>query len=211
MRNIESLSCDVSNGMVYVYDQDGNMVDTYSYPDIENAYSTGRGIVIETESMVYTYSLRGDYLKLTGSRFRSGGRKPPPDDLIAKVSNRTEEDCGSSSGYIPSRSYGGGGSPGCWFAFIIFAILYCVICQKGCSHDDGGHTGARKHIKEFIAEQNACRLVAITGTKKGGDVAIAGNNGYACTAKCPSSLTKALKEIHDSGTRITDVCLTDKG
>ena len=217
MRNIESLSCDVSNGMVYVYDQDGNMVDTYSYPDIENAYSTGRGIVIETESMVYTYTLHGDYLKLSGSRFRSGGRKPPSDDLIAKVSNRTEEHV-SSSGYTPSRSYGGGGggSPGCWFAFIIFAILYCVIYQKGCSHNDGDRPPAvkkeyngREYIRECIAGWNSCRLVAIT--KNGGNVAVAGKNSCAACGAYPKKLWDALYELSNDGHRITDVCLTDKG
>lgn len=73
------------------------------------------------------------------------------------------------------------------------------------------NAGSREYIRKFIAEQNACRLVAITSTKSGGDVAISGDNGYACTTACPSELKKALKEINDSGRKITDVCLTDKG
>ena len=223
MRDVESVSCDVVNNTVYIYDQNGNTVNVLSIPGLENAYSTGRCIIAETETMSYTYKVRRDgSLGLPGIRGRVRAPDPPSDDLIAKVSNRTEDDCGSSRGYTPSRSYGGGGngSPGCWFAFIIFAILYCVIYQKGCSNVDGDrrtvaarheHTGARKDLKEFIAKHDACRIVAITKTKKGGDVAIVGDNGYAYTAKCPSGLKKALKEIRDEGHRITDVCLTDKG
>lgn len=218
MRNIESLSCDVSNGMVYVYDQDGNMVDTYSYPDIENAYSTGRGIVIETESMVYTYSLHGNYLKCVGSRFRNSRPKPPPHDLIAKVSNRTEQYRDTSSDYTPSRSYGGGnGSPGCWFTFIIFAILYCVIYQKGCSHTKSDRPTpvvkkeyqGREYIRECIKGWNSCRLVAIT--KNGGNIAVAGKNSCAACGAYPNQFWKAIEEISNAGRRITDVGLTDKG
>lgn len=223
MRDVESVSCDVVNDTVYIYDQNGNTVNILSIPGLENAYSTGRCIIAETETMSYTYKVRRDgSLGLPGIRGRVRAPDPPSDDLIAKVSNRTEDDCGSSRGYTPSRSYGGGGngSPGCWFAFIIFAILYCVIYQKGCSNVDSDrrtvaarheHTGVRKDLKEFIAKHDACRIVAITKTKKGGDVAIVGDNGYAYTAKCPSGLKKALKEIRDEGHKITDVCLTDKG
>ena len=220
MRNIESLSCDVANGMVYVYDQDGNMVDTYSYPDIENAYSTGRGIVIETESMVYTYSLRGDYLKLTGSRFRSGGRKPPPDDLIAKVSNRTEEDCGSYRGSYSSPSSSGSSAGGCGLILVLGCIvgLYNIFFSGGSKGNSPEQRPTpvvkkeykgREYIRERITEWNSCRLVAIT--KNGGDVAVAGKNSCAVCGACPNKLWEALKEIHDQGHRITDVCLTDKG
>lgn len=69
--------------------------------------------------------------------------------------------------------------------------------------------GKRKDIKEFIDEQDGCRIAAIT--KKGGDVAICGQDGYCYTPSCPSGLKKALTEINGTGVRITDVCLTDAG
>ena len=71
------------------------------------------------------------------------------------------------------------------------------------------YSGKRKDIKEFIDEQDGCRIAAIT--EKGGDVAICGQAGFCCTPSCPSGLKNSLEEINGAGVRITDVCLTDAG
>ena len=81
--------------------------------------------------------------------------------------------------------------------------------QSGSPARTSKYQGKRKDIKEFIDEQDGCRIAVIT--EKGGDVAICGQDGYCCTPSCPSGLKKALKEINGTGVRITDVCLTDAG
>lgn len=71
MRDVESVSCDVVNNTVYIYDQNGNTVNVLSIPGLENAYSTGRCIIAETETMSYTYKVRRDgSLGLPGIRGR---------------------------------------------------------------------------------------------------------------------------------------------
>ena len=114
MRDVESVSCDVVNNTVYISDQNGNMVNILSIPGLENAYSTGRCIIAETETMSYTYKVRRDgSLEPPGIRGRVRAPDPPSDDLIPKVSDSTEQVRGSSRDHAPSRSYGGGsnGSP----------------------------------------------------------------------------------------------------
>ena len=219
MIDVESVSCEVSNGTVYIYDQYGNLVNTLTgFIGLVHAYSTGRCIIVDTDSMSYTYSVgRDGSVRQTGMRGRPN--RPPSDDLIPSFAKPERSGGSSSSDYTPSYSSGGGGgSPGCWFAFIIFAILYCLIYEKGCSHNDGDrpptvvkneYQGKRGYIRKFIDEREECRIVAIT--KEGGNVAVVGKNTSAVCGTYPNKLWDALKEISNAGHRITDVCLTDKG
>ena len=116
-----------------------------------------------------------------------------------------------------AKGFGGG----CLVIVAILGVggyfLYNVITADGDSAEPSlgslaktsKHSGKRKYIKEFIDEQDGCRIAAIT--EKGGDVAICGQAGYCCTPSCPSGLKNSLKEINGTGVRITDVCLTDAG
>lgn len=156
MRHIESVSCEISNGMVYIYDQDGNMVETLSYPDLENAYSTGSGIVIETESMSYIYSVRGDYLELTGDRFRANTNKPPPEDLIPNFAKpgyspeSSQEDNSYERYHIPvqpSRNSTGG-----CLLLIIAAVVISVVCNKCSSSDNKARSESVSTTKQASFE-----------------------------------------------------------
>ncbi len=92
--NVESVSCEVSNGTIYIYDQYGNQVNVLSVPGLKYAHSTGRYIIAETESMSYTYKVRCDgSIEQTGLRGRPS--ESPSDDLIPKVSNRAGHDSDS--------------------------------------------------------------------------------------------------------------------
>ena len=68
---------------------------------------------------------------------------------------------------------------------------------------------SRKYIRDRIAGWNSCRLVALT--TNGGNVAIAGDNGWAICGSFPTELRDALRRVSNDGCRITDVCLTDEG
>jgi len=116
-----------------------------------------------------------------------------------------------------AKGFGGG----CLVIVAILGVggyfLYNVLTADG---DSGGsrqappaktskYSGKRKYIKEFIDEHDGCRIAAIT--KKGGDIAISGNNAYICTGAYPRGLEKALHKINDSCHKINDVCLTEAG
>lgn len=89
-RNVESLSCKVDGSLVRVYDERGNTLDLLSFEYVENAYSTGRGIVVETETMCYTYVLQGNRLVRSGVRARSGSSK-------RKLADDSAVQCGRQS------------------------------------------------------------------------------------------------------------------
>ena len=129
MRDVESVSCDVVNNTVYIYDQNGNTVNVLSIPGLENAYSTGRCIIAETETMSYTYKVRRDgSMEQTGIRGRVRAPDPPSDDLIPKVTerprrrSRSSEDC-----YVPSYpSSSSSSDAGCLVALVIGGILVSI-------------------------------------------------------------------------------------
>lgn len=129
MRDVESVSCDVVNNTVYIYDQNGNTVNVLSIPGLENAYSTGRCIIAETETMSYTYKVRRDgSMEQTGIRGRVRAPDPPSDDLIPKVTerpkrrSRSSEDC-----YVPSYpSSSSSSDAGCLVALVVGGILVSI-------------------------------------------------------------------------------------
>ena len=69
-------------------------------------------------------------------------------------------------------------------------------------------SGARKFVKEHIAKNDNCRIVAITKTN--GDVVVCDDNNWAASG-CPKELTDALRAIDRDDERISDVCLTEQG
>ena len=49
--------------MVYVRDEYGNLVDTFSFPQSVSAQSFGNGMTVRCGTMLYTYMLENGQLK----------------------------------------------------------------------------------------------------------------------------------------------------
>lgn len=67
---------------------------------------------------------------------------------------------------------------------------------------------SREYIRNSISGWGECKNVAITMTN--GDMAIYGKNGYSYK-DCPDEMTKTIKELHDNGNEIQDICLSEDG
>ena len=147
---IESVNCVLMDETVYIYDQDGVQLECIPAPpgvgEI-NAYSTGRGVVIERDGQRYIYSLRGRQLVQTSilaipfSPTQEGIATQEVPHMALPPSESSGG--GSSGGGYSGGGYSGGGSSGdgssgcLWYALIIAAIVVCTIYEKGCSHNDG--------------------------------------------------------------------------
>ncbi len=67
----------------------------------------------------------------------------------------------------------------------------------------------RKDLRDKITSWGKCRTVAIT--KKSGDVAVYGTNGYSMINDCPYDFSSKLKEVHDGHYKISDVAISEAG
>lgn len=67
---------------------------------------------------------------------------------------------------------------------------------------------SRAYIRNAIEEWGECRNVTLTKTN--GDIALYGQNGYACSG-CPANLNKAITELNDDNKYIDDIQLTEEG
>lgn len=145
MGRITSVGCEVVDDYnVVVYDQNGGSIDHLNLgAKIENAYSTGRGIVIETEQNAYIYSLRGDHLEHKGTRYRDVKQKQPPDDLAPKLifDRNDRHDISSDDEYCPEPPSGGSGI-GCWgkIAIVIGIILLAYFFPEDKDESDSETT-----------------------------------------------------------------------
>ena len=216
MGRIESLGCHVEGDTVYVYDQDGNNIDSFLLdPYAENVYPSGRSVIVETPSDIYIYSLRGGHMERTGSKL-----KPPKHNMGKRRGGSSDED-----DVVPASTSVSHGGCGLWIGIILGALIinqvYVHFFADSEAEEDGTlsqtvstarasrHSGARKYIKEFIDEQGGCRIAAIT--KKGAAVAISHKSNWAHCNGCPSGLVKVVKDIDKKSYRINDVCLTESG
>ena len=216
MGRIESLGCHLEGDTVYVYDQDGNNIDSIMIPpltEVENVYPSGHSVMIETPSDILIYSLRGRHMEHTGNKM-----KPPSLNMGRRRG-------GSSDDAVPASTSISHGGCGLWMVIIIGALIfnqvYVHFFTDSDAEEDGSpsqtvpttrvsrHSGSRKYIKDFIDEAGGCRIAAITS--KGADIAISHKNGYAFCNNCPSALASAIKEIRTKDYRINDVSLTDAG
>ena len=218
MGRIDSIGCHVEGDTVYVYDQDGNNIDSIMIPpltEVENVYVSGRSVMIETPSDIHIYSLRGRHMVPTGNKM-----KPPS----LNMGRRRGDSCDDADVLPASTSVSHGGC-GLWMIIIIGALIinqvYVHFFADSDAEEDGTpsqtvpttrvsrHSGSRKYIRDFIKEAGGCRIAAITS--KGADIAISHKNGYAFCNNCPSALASAIKEIRTKDYRINDVSLTDAG
>lgn len=70
------------------------------------------------------------------------------------------------------------------------------------------YSNSRQFVKDHIKKNENCRIVAITQT--GGDIVVCGDNDWAASG-CSKTITDTLQEISGNGSKIVDVCLTEKG
>ena len=69
-----------------------------------------------------------------------------------------------------------------------------------------GFGGSRRLLKEHIANNNNCRICAIT--QGGGNVVVCGKNNWASIG-CSQLITEELQKVTDEGKLIVDVTLTE--
>ena len=66
MINPKTITCQAVGGTVYVRDERGNLVDSFSFPGNCIAQSFGNGMTVICGTMCYTYMLEDGKLRQTG-------------------------------------------------------------------------------------------------------------------------------------------------
>ena len=153
MRDVESVSCDVVNRTVYIYDQDGNWVNCLS--GFDRAYSTGQCIIAETETMSYTYKVRRDgSLEPPGIRGRVRAPDPPSDDLIPKVTERPERRSRSSEdSYVPSSPSSSSSSGAGGFMTLLIGGILVSIWVYNAIFSDNKSGSPPKNVRQHKTAQ----------------------------------------------------------
>ena len=155
MRNVESISCELVNGSVRIFDQYGNEVNCIS-GCFKHAYSTGCCIIAETDSMIYTYRVRRDgSIERTATRGRTTPQ-PVSSELTAgfakpewsRETSSTQESYGSN--YVPVPS-SGSSSVGWGVILVLGCIvgLYKIFFSGG----EGGKPSAAPASRQEIQQQ----------------------------------------------------------